>query len=37
MTKDELRQKANDLPLAPGVYLMMTHYLKNIGLQIYKL
>ena len=23
MTKDELRQKANDLPLAPGVYLMM--------------
>ena len=23
MTKDELREKANDLPLAPGVYLMM--------------
>ena len=23
MTKDELRDKANDLPLAPGVYLMM--------------
>ena len=23
MTKDELRRKANDLPLAPGVYLMM--------------
>ena len=23
MTRDELRQKANDLPLAPGVYLMM--------------
>lgn len=23
MTKDELRQKANDLPLQPGVYLMM--------------
>ena len=23
MTKDELRQQANDLPLAPGVYLMM--------------
>ena len=23
MTKDELRQKANDLPLVPGVYLMM--------------
>ena len=23
MTKEELRQKANDLPLAPGVYLMM--------------
>ena len=23
MTKDELRAKANDLPLAPGVYLMM--------------
>ncbi len=23
MTKDELRQKANDLPLSPGVYLMM--------------
>ena len=23
MTKDELRQKANDLPAAPGVYLMM--------------
>ena len=23
MTKDELRQKATDLPLAPGVYLMM--------------
>ena len=23
MTKDALRQKANDLPLAPGVYLMM--------------
>ncbi len=23
MTKDELRQKANDLPLEPGVYLMM--------------
>ncbi len=23
MTLDELRQKANDLPLAPGVYLMM--------------
>ena len=23
MTKDELRQKANELPLAPGVYLMM--------------
>ena len=23
MTKDELRQKANDLPLAPGVYLLM--------------
>ena len=23
MTKEELREKANDLPLAPGVYLMM--------------
>ena len=23
MTKEELRQKANDLPLVPGVYLMM--------------
>ncbi|MGN0965213.1 MAG: excinuclease ABC subunit UvrC [Dysosmobacter sp.] len=23
MTKDELKEKANDLPLAPGVYLMM--------------
>ena len=23
MTKDELREKANDLPLQPGVYLMM--------------
>lgn len=23
MTKDELREKANDLPLLPGVYLMM--------------
>ena len=23
MTKDELREKANDLPLSPGVYLMM--------------
>ena len=23
MTKDELRAKANDLPLLPGVYLMM--------------
>ena len=23
MTRDELRQKANDLPLQPGVYLMM--------------
>ena len=23
MTKDELREKANDLPLVPGVYLMM--------------
>ena len=23
MTRDELREKANDLPLAPGVYLMM--------------
>ena len=23
VTKDELRAKANDLPLAPGVYLMM--------------
>ena len=23
MTKDELREKANELPLAPGVYLMM--------------
>jgi excinuclease ABC subunit C len=23
MTRDELRRKANDLPLAPGVYLMM--------------
>ena len=23
MTKDELRDKANGLPLAPGVYLMM--------------
>ena len=23
MTKDELREKATDLPLAPGVYLMM--------------
>ena len=23
MTRDELRQKANDLPAAPGVYLMM--------------
>ena len=23
MTKDELREKANDLPLAPGVSLMM--------------
>ena len=23
MTKDELLEKANDLPLAPGVYLMM--------------
>ena len=23
MTKKELLQKANDLPLAPGVYLMM--------------
>lgn len=23
MTEDELREKANDLPLAPGVYLMM--------------
>ena len=23
MTKEELRQKANDLPLSPGVYLMM--------------
>ena len=23
MTKDELRRKANDLPLSPGVYLMM--------------
>ena len=23
MTKDELREKANDLPLTPGVYLMM--------------
>ena len=22
MTKEELREKANDLPLAPGVYLM---------------
>lgn len=23
MTRDELRAKANDLPLLPGVYLMM--------------
>ena len=23
MTKEELREKANDLPLVPGVYLMM--------------
>ncbi|MDD6605262.1 MAG: GIY-YIG nuclease family protein, partial [Oscillospiraceae bacterium] len=23
MTKDELKEKANDLPLSPGVYLMM--------------
>ena len=23
MTKDELRAKANELPLLPGVYLMM--------------
>ena len=23
MTKEELREKANDLPLLPGVYLMM--------------
>lgn len=23
MTRDELREKANDLPLLPGVYLMM--------------
>ena len=23
MTREELREKANDLPLAPGVYLMM--------------
>ena len=23
MTKDELKEKANDLPLLPGVYLMM--------------
>ena len=23
MTREELRQKANDLPAAPGVYLMM--------------
>ena len=23
MTRDELKEKANDLPLAPGVYLMM--------------
>ena len=23
MTKEELRAKANDLPLLPGVYLMM--------------
>ena len=23
VTKEELREKANDLPLAPGVYLMM--------------
>ena len=23
MTRDELREKANDLPLTPGVYLMM--------------
>ena len=31
MTRDELRQKANDLPLAPGVYLMMD----NTGQVIY--
>ena len=31
MTKDELRDKANDLPLAPGVYLMMD----KIGQVIY--
>ena len=23
VTKDQLKEKANDLPLAPGVYLMM--------------
>ena len=23
MTREELKEKANDLPLAPGVYLMM--------------
>ena len=26
MTKEELREKANDLPLLPGVYLMTVSY-----------
>ena len=31
VTKEELREKANDLPLVPGVYLMMD----NTGRVIY--
>lgn len=30
MTRDELRAKANDLPLLPGVYLMMDKDRKSV-------